>query len=152
MTQACEFFEIPETHTLTIRTHTRVEDLPGLIGKSYGAIMQYMGEIGVNVSHEPFVIYYNLDMQNLDVELGFPVSGELPGRGEIKASKLPAGPAARTLYTGPYSDMGPAYEELNKFIKDGGREVTGVAMEYYLTGPETPQEKHQTRIVFPLKK
>lgn len=152
MSQICEFFEIPETHTLTIRTRTRMEDLPALIGKSYGAIMQYLGELGVNINQEPFVIYYNLDMQNLDVELGFPVSKELPARGEIKPSSLPAGPAARTLYTGAYSDMGPAYEELNKFIKDAGREPTGIAMEYYLTGPETPMEKHQTRIVFPLKK
>lgn len=152
MSQNCELFDIPETHTLAIRTHTKVEALPTLIGQSYGAIMQYMGELGEPVSHEPFVIYYNMDMQNLDVELGFPVSKALPGKGDIKSSFLPTGPAARTTYTGPYSDMGPAYEELTSFIKDKGREPSGVAIEYYLTGPDTPQEKHQTRIVFPLKK
>ncbi len=151
MSQMCDLFDIPETHTLSIRTRTKVEDLPVLIGQSYGAIMQYMGELGEPVNQEPFVIYYNLDMQNLDVELGFPVSKTLPVKGEIKPSSLPAGPAARTTFTGPYSDMGPAYEELNAFIKDNGREPTGVAMEYYLTGPDTPPEQHKTRIVFPLK-
>lgn len=152
MTQVCEIFEIPETSTLSIRTHAAAADLPMLIGQSYGSIMQYLGELGEAMGGEPFVIYYNLDMQNLDIELGFPVLKPLPAKGNIKPSNLPIGPAARTLYTGPYSDMGPAYEELKKFVEDKGREPTGVAIEYYLTGPETPIEKHQTRIVFPLKK
>jgi effector-binding domain-containing protein len=91
-------------------------------------------------------------MQNLDIELGFPVSRELPANGEIKPSHLPAGPAARTTFTGPYEKMAPAYEGLGKFVTDNGREATGVSIEYYLTGPETPPEQQITRIVFPLKK
>jgi effector-binding domain-containing protein len=152
MTQVCEIFEIPETPTLSIRTHSPVAGLPLLIGQSYGAIMQYLEELGEAMGGEPFVIYHNLDMENLDIELGFPVLKPLPAKGDIRPSILPVGPAARTLFTGPYADMGPAYEELTKFIEEKGREATGIAMEYYLTGPETPLEKHQTRIVFPLKK
>jgi effector-binding domain-containing protein len=152
MTQICELFNIPETHTLTIRTTTRVENLPQLIGHSYGAIMQYMAEVKEPVEREPFVIYYNLDMENLDVELGFPVSRKFPAHGEIKPSGLPAGPAARTTFTGPYEKMAPTYEELGRFVTDNGREATGISIEYYLTGPETSPEQQITRIVFPLKK
>jgi effector-binding domain-containing protein len=152
MSLVCEIFDIPETPTLSIRTHTAVAGLPMLIGQSYRAIMQYLEELGEVIGGEPFAIYYNMDMENLDVELGFPVIKPQPAKGNIKPSTLPAGPAARTIFTGPYEDEGPAYEELNKFITDNGREATGVAMEYYLTGPETPPEKHQTRIVLPLKK
>ena len=85
MSQVCEFFDIPETPTVSIRTHVAVEGLPGLIGQSYGAIMQYMGELGEPIAGEPFVIYYNLDMKNLDVELGFPVSKSLPAQGRDQA-------------------------------------------------------------------
>jgi effector-binding domain-containing protein len=152
MSQICELFNIPETHTLSIRTISKVENLPQLIGQSYGAIMQYMAEAKEPVTHEPFVIYYNLDMQNLDVELGFPVSRELPAHGEIKPSLLPAGPAARTTFTGPYEKMASAYEGLGKFVTDSGREATGVSIEYYLTGPETPMDQQVTRIVFTIKK
>jgi effector-binding domain-containing protein len=152
MSQIYELFEIPVTHTLSIRTNTRVEDLPQLIGQSYGAVMQYMAELKEPVAAEPFVIYYNLDMQNLDVELGFPVSRELPANGEIKPSTLPTGPAARTTFTGPYEKMAPAYEGLGKFVTDNGREATGVSIEYYLTGPDTPADQQITRIVFPIKK
>jgi effector-binding domain-containing protein len=137
---------------LTIRTTTRVENLSQLIGQSYGAIMQYMAEVKEPVEREPFVIYYNLDMENLDVELGFPVSHELPAHGQIKPSSLPTGPAARTTFTGPYEKMAPTYEELGKFVTDNGHETTGISIEYYLTGPETPADQQVTRIVFPIKK
>jgi effector-binding domain-containing protein len=148
----CELFDIPHTPLLSIRTHAAVQDLPGLIGPSYGAIMQYLAELQEAVAGEPFVIYYNLDMQNLDIEIGFPVTKALPGKGQIQSSEMPAGPTARALFTGPYSEMAPAYDELKKFVEDSGREPTGVAIEYYLNGPETPPEKLETRIVFPLKK
>lgn len=152
MSQSYEFLDVPETHTLAIRTTTQVENLSQLIGSSYGAIMQYMAEIKEPVTREPFVIYYNLDMQNLDVEMGFPVSRELPSRGEVKASSLPAGPAAQTTFTGPYEKMAPVYEEMGKFVTDNGHEASGLSIEYYLTGPETPPDQQVTRIVFPLKK
>jgi effector-binding domain-containing protein len=147
----CELFDIPQTHLLSIRTHAAVQELPGLIGPSYGAIMQYIEELGESFSGEPFVIYYNMDMQNLDIEIGFPVNKALPGKGSIQPSMLPAGPAARALYIGPYSEMAPAYDELKHFIENKGCEPSGIAIEYYLNGPETPPEKLETRIVFPLK-
>lgn len=152
MSQTYEIFDVPETHTLTIRTTTQVEQLSQLIGSSYEAVMRYMAELKEPVTREPFVIYYNLDMQNLDVEMGFPVSREMPSRGEIKSSSLPAGPAAQTTFTGPYEKMAPVYEEMGQFVKDNGRETSGVSIEYYLTGPETPPEQQITRIVFPLMK
>jgi effector-binding domain-containing protein len=152
MSIQCEFINIPQTPLLSIRTRTAVQELPGLIGTSFGVILQYLEELGEVVAGEPFVIYYNLDMQNLDVEIGFPVTKKLPAKGQIRPSELAAGPAARTLFIGPYSEMGPAYEELKRFAETNGREPTGVAIEYYLNGPETPPEKLETRIVFPLKK
>ncbi|NMB57814.1 MAG: GyrI-like domain-containing protein [Chloroflexi bacterium] len=152
MSQTYEFFELPETHTLSIRTTTTVENLSDLIGSSYGAIMQYMAELKEPVVCEPFVIYYNLDMQNLDVEMGFPVSRKLPACGEIKSSSLPIGPVVQTTFTGTYEEMAPVYEEMGQFVKDNGHETSGISIEYYLTGPDIPAEEQVTRIVFPIKK
>ncbi|MCL4560200.1 MAG: GyrI-like domain-containing protein [Chloroflexi bacterium] len=136
---------------LIIRTHTPVEGLPQVIGQVYAKLDQYLGELGEALAGEPYVAYHNLDMQNLDVELGFPVAKMLPGKGEIQAGEIPAGRMVSCLYTGPYSEMGKAYEEINQWIKDHGYEATGLVYEHYLTGPETPQAEHQTRIVFVLK-
>jgi effector-binding domain-containing protein len=152
MSFECEFVDREEQPTLAIRTHTPVEGLPQLIGASYGRIMQYLASIGERYAGEPFVVYHNLDMQNLDVELGFPVLQELPGKDDIQPGKVSSGKYGVCHYTGPYEQMEPAYQALNDMIKENGFETTGIAYEYYLNGPQdaTP-EGYKTRIEFPLK-
>ena len=152
MSYACEIIEQPAQPTLSIRTRTAVQELPQVLGAGYGAIMQYLGELGLSPTGHPFVIYYNMDMQDLDIELGFPVSQPLAGKGEIHAARMEGGEAATCLHIGPYDDCGPAYEALAQFVKDQGYEATCVAIEYYLNDPrQPPYEEPQTRIVLPLK-
>ena len=93
-----------------------------------------------------------MDMQNLDVELGFPVPKELPGKGEIQGGRIPAGKFATVLHAGPCDRVGPAYEALAKWIAEKGYQVTGVAYEVYLNDPnETKPEDLKTQVMFPLK-
>jgi effector-binding domain-containing protein len=148
----CEVKEQHAQPTLVIRTRTPVQELPTVIGGAYGAIAQYLGELGEPPAGPPFTAYFNQDMQNLDVEIGFPVSRALPGRGEIHASEIPGGKVATCLYTGPYSGMEPAYNALFQWMEANGYQATGVAYEVYLSDPdETPPEELQTQIVFPVK-
>jgi effector-binding domain-containing protein len=152
MSYQCEVKEQPVQKTLSIRTRAAVQDLPQVFGAGYGAIAQYLGELGEQPIGPPFAAYYNMDMDNLDVELGFPVARQLPGRAEMKAGQIPGGRAATCLYTGPYSDIGPAYEHLSQWMQDQGYESSGVVYEFYLNDPEqTPPAELQTQIVFPLK-
>jgi effector-binding domain-containing protein len=93
-----------------------------------------------------------MDMQDLDVEIGFPVSGSLPGKGEIQPGEIPGGKAATCLHVGPYTEVGPAYEALMQWIMENGFEATGVAYEMHLNDPaQTPPEELKTQIVFPMK-
>jgi effector-binding domain-containing protein len=152
MLNLCEAHEQTAQPILSIRTRLSVQDLPDVLGESYGKIMQHLAEIGQNPAGAPFVAYYNMDMQDLDMEAGFPVAQALPGKDEIKAGNLPAGMVATCEYTGPYPEMGAAYEELTQWIKDNGYEATGVSYEFYLNDPaQTPPQDLRTRIVFPLK-
>ena len=152
MSYTCEAMERSTQLTLSIRTRTSVQDLPQVFGKAYGAIAQYLGELGEQPAGPPFAAYYNMDMQNLDVEIGFPVSKKLSGKGDIKASEIPGGKVATCLHVGPYSAIAPAYNALSQWIKDNGYEATGVTYEMYLNDPaQTPPEELQTQILFPLK-
>jgi effector-binding domain-containing protein len=93
-----------------------------------------------------------MDMQNLDIEAGFPVSRPMPGRGEVQACEIPGGPQASVIHTGPYQGCSAAYEALSQFIQANSREPSGVAYEFYLNDPITTQPEHlQMQIVFPLK-
>jgi effector-binding domain-containing protein len=76
-----DIIEKREQPTIYIRTITKVEQLPMLIGKSYGKLVEYLKNNDSMVSDMPYVAYYNMDMQNLDVEIGFPISNTLSEKG-----------------------------------------------------------------------
>jgi len=140
-----------EQPTLSIRTRTKVESLPMLIGEGYGKMAAYLKELGELLSDIPYVAYHNMDMQDLDVEIGFPVPKALPGRGDMKAGSIPAGKAVFCIYRGPYGEIEPTYNEMVKWIGDNGYTPVGTSYEQYYNGPEFPESEMLTRIVMPLE-
>ena len=152
MNYNCEIKELPVQPVLSIRARCAVQELPRLLGVSFGAIAHHLGGLGENPAGAPFVAYYNMDMQDLDVEIGFPVSRSLSEQGNIQSNQIFGEKVATCLYVGPYSEVGPAYDALTQFVKDKGVEPTGVAYEFYLNDPQTVQPSElQTQIYFPLK-
>lgn len=148
----CKIKDRSTQNALAIRTTSSAKDLPVALGKNYRAIMQFLGQINEEASGAPLVIYHNMDMENLDTDIGIPTSKELPSKEEIKAIEIPAGKYGSCLYTGPYAELRFAYEALAKHIADKGFESTGIAYEMYLSDPSVlPSEKLQTEILFPLK-
>ncbi len=148
----CELVEQEPQPALSIRTTTSIKNLPQELGKAYGAIGQYLGQLGEQPAGAPYAAYFNWDMSNLEVEIGFPVSSSLPDKDEIKAAELPGGKLARCLYTGPYKEIEPAYNALTAWVKEHGYEATGVSYEFYLNDPgEVSPSELLTQIVFPLK-
>ncbi|MGI5965952.1 GyrI-like domain-containing protein [Anaerotruncus rubiinfantis] len=146
-----ELFELREQPTLTIRATVPAQGLPELIAKSYARIGEYLAELGVGICDVPFVIYYNMDVDALDVEIGFPVPSAQPGKGEIASSKIPAGKAASCIYRGPYAQIGPAYEDLEAWFAKQRCEPAGPFYEYYYNGPDSPEDELLTRVFMPLK-
>lgn len=148
-------FEVIETQaqpTLSIRMVTSVDRLPQEIGKAYGSIITYLMQKGEQPQGPAFVAYYNMDMQKLDVEMGFPVAKEVAGNGDILATYIPAGRRATCMYKGPYKDMAATYEALTKWMNDNGHVPTGVAYEFYYNSPdEVPESELLTKIEFLLK-
>lgn len=152
MSYACELSERAMQPVLCIRTRTPVTELPRVIGGVYAQIGAYLGELGEVPAGPPFTAYHNMDMNDLDVEAGFPVSRPLPGRGEIKSGEIPPGTAATCLHKGPYDKIGSAYTALSAWLKEKGRESSGPAYEFYLNDPSTtPPEQLMTLVLFPLR-
>jgi len=114
--------------------------------------MQVASRLGVQPSGAPFVAYYNMDMEDLDMEIGFPFEQKLIGMGDVLAGEIPGGKAATCLHVGPYDQLGAAYEALHKWMQASGHVPTGVAYEFYLNDPQaTPPTELQTQLVFPLR-
>lgn len=136
---------------LSIRTTTGLRDLPDTILSGLAKVGQYMTKHNVLPSGPAFVAYYNLDMHDSAVEIGFPVSQEVSGNGEVQARTIPGGPAGVCLYVGPYQELATAYQQLNAYIESQGREPTGMSYEFFLNNPAvTPPDELETQIIFPL--
>lgn len=147
-----ELTEQPAQPALSMRTRTAVNNLSQELGKAYCAIIQYLNEMNEQPKEAAFAAYYNMDMQDLDVEMGFPVAKPLAGKGEIKSSEIPAGKQVSCLYKGPYSKMEPVYNAMMQWINENGHIPTGVSYEFYYNSPmEVPESELLTKIVFPLK-
>lgn len=152
MSHNCEVEEKKVQHALSIRKIASAQSLPQALGEAYMRIMQYMGELGENPVGAPYTAYFNMDMQNLEVEIGFPVATKLPEKGDIKPREIPAGKYASYIHTGPYNEIEPAYNTLTKWVDDNGYKPSGIAYEFYLNDPDkTPPNKLQTKIQFLLK-
>lgn len=135
-----------------IRTRCAQADLPKVIGGSYGKIMQHLGKMRVQPACAPYAAYHNLDMEDLDVEMGFPIPEEVAPGGDVLFRVMPAGSQIETVYKGPYSGMMEAYSQMQAWMDKNGYEVAGPVFEYYLTPPEVPESEHLTKIVFPVVK
>jgi effector-binding domain-containing protein len=130
---------------------TCVEELPEVLGQWYDAIAGYRVEPGEEPAGAPFAAYYNLDMQDLEVGIGFPVARSLSGKAQIQPGEISGGSYATCLYTGPYSELGTAYDPLNQWMADNGYTPSGLVYEIYLNdSAQTPPQELKTLIPYPL--
>jgi effector-binding domain-containing protein len=136
-------FQIIETESqpvLSVKTATSIGEMPKLVGSIYGSIVNYIIEKGEEPVGPEFTAYYNMDMENLIVEIGFPLQSEIEGQGDIELRYIPGGKKATGFYKGAYDKIGPVYEKLAAWLSQKGFESSGVAYEYYYNSPQDVSE------------
>lgn len=148
-------FEVVETAkqpVLSIKAVTSAANLQQDIKKAYDKIKEYLGELGEDASDAPFAAYFNMDMEKLEVEMGFPISKKLNGKDSISSSVIPAARMATCMYKGPYTEMKSAYDAIAKWMEDNRYTPSGVVYEFYCNSPEeVPESELLTKICFVLK-
>jgi effector-binding domain-containing protein len=143
---------VDERPTATVRTRTRGEDLPEVMGRCFGTVMEHLGAVGVEPAGPPFAAYHNSDMENLDLEVGFPVSAVIAGGDEVQAGTIPGGHVAVGLHTGPYDQLDETYEKLTGYITGQGLHPEQSIYEFYLNDPgEVEPAQLQTEVYIPLR-
>ena len=147
MSIKCELRVLKSQPSLSMRTRTTVEELPEVFNSGFAQILEYLQESNAAAAGDPFAIYYNLDIRNLDVEFGFPVSVSLSGTDTIHSSQTPSGKSVTCMHIGPYSEVESSYRALTEWLKDYGYEAKGIAYEVYLNDPiDTEPDKLKTQI------
>ncbi|MDD2371153.1 MAG: GyrI-like domain-containing protein [Firmicutes bacterium] len=148
-------FQVMETDTqnaVSIRSNTTEQELPALVGQVFNKLMEYISKKDSLAIGPAFVAYYNMDDNNIEVEIGFPVGEHLEDDGEIKGSTIPCGKRVVGYYKGAYEYMSYFHEEMFKWILLNDLEPSGVIFEYYFNSPgNIPNEELLTKIEFLLK-
>ena len=146
-----EIRTVEPRNTLTVRVSTPVGELPTLMGRVFGEVAAFMQRKGIPFAGMPFALYHNMDMNALDVEIGFPVAGVVAGEGRIGASTIPGGRVAWAVHVGPYETIEQTYNALLAFAQERNLKVAEWMYESYLNGPDTtPPEELRTEICMPI--
>lgn len=150
MDRQCTIDQQPAQPTLCVKTRTPVTRIAEVLGQAFGDIMSAVDEQGATVAGLPYVAYRNLNMEDLDLEIGCPVSKPLAPQGRVEPSELPGGVWASTVHVGSYAGVAPAWNELQGYLRAQGKVPAPVGYEFYFDGPDTPPERTRTRVAFPL--
>ena len=152
MSYIIQIVETEKQPVLSVRTTTSLGNMQETVGKAYRAIVDHIIQNGEEPVGPAFIAYYNMDMENLDVEIGFPVTKEMEGKGDITLKFIPAGKKATGFHKGSYGEIAPVYDKVTKYINEKGYEPTGVVYEYYYNSPEAiPESELLTKVEFLLK-
>ena len=150
MDRQCTIYEQPAQPTLCVKTLTPAARIGEVLGQAFNDLISAVTAQGATVSGLPYVAYRNMNLSDLDLEIGVPVSKPLAARGRIEPGELPGGVWASTLHIGPYDGVGPAWNELHGYLRAQGKVAAPVGYEFYFDSPETLPERTRTRVAFPL--
>ena len=115
--------------------------------------------MGIEPAGPPFGRYHEFGPEEVDVEVGIPVSAPAPNlrplaeaeEGEMAASELPGGRAAITVHRGSYDGLSQTYDQLHDWIHEQGHEEGPAPWESYVDDPsEVDAADLKTEVCWPL--
>ncbi len=153
-----EVKDLADQPVLAVRFRTNMEAISGDIGKAYGSIFSYLGELGENPAGMPLTLYYydyegEFDTNDIDMEAAVPTARVLESKGDVEAKLLPGGLAAFVMHKGPYDQADTAYQAIGAWVKENGYRYAGPPREIYYNDPnEVDPSELLTEIQFPVTK
>lgn len=142
----------PSYHSLAIRkTINFMQEFSDFAGYSFDKIAKYLESISELPSGAPIVCFHNMDLENLDLEIGFPVAHQIDGKDDIAANVIPTQKVVSTIDLGAYEKQDPTLEELFAWIQSNGYEMQGEIYYQYLNDTERPESELLTMMIVPVK-
>lgn len=148
MSYEIELRHLEPQHTAVVRARCAWGNIAETLGSIFGEIMSRITATGAQMTGGAFG-RYDPGMSDVGIEAGFTIAAPIVPAGRVEASELPGGEAAVTLHVGDYAGVAAAYEAVEAWMLEHGREAAGPAWELYLTPPE--EQPPRTEVVFPLR-
>jgi effector-binding domain-containing protein len=156
-----EIVDSREQQSVAIRTVGPMSelDIGAIFSESATRLVTYVEQRDMVPSGAPYARYHEFGPDRVDIEVGFPVDGDLDDVRELQAdavigaSELPGGRVARLLHSGSYQELGSAYQKLERFLNDSGSQAAGAPWESYLVMPDAASGDAsllQTEVCWPI--
>jgi effector-binding domain-containing protein len=120
-------------------------------GNSFDRITEHLENLNELPGGAPIVCFHNMDLENLDVEIGFPVANSLEGNEDITANTLPSQKVVTAIDCGSYEKSDSTLEELFSWIQGNGYEMQGEIYYQYLNDDNRPESELLTKMILPIK-
>lgn len=147
--------------TLAARTTSPRDRLQRLFSDYLPEVAQRIADLGREPAGPAYGRYHSVEGDEWDVEIGIPI--DMPAsnvrpleeaeRGELAGGELPGGDVATTIHEGSYDTISDAYERLERFIQQQGREMGGAPWESYVVEMSEVDDpsRLRTEIYWPLR-
>lgn len=147
--------QVPEQQVLSITRALTVEDLPGFIMDSFVALAAHVERAGARQVAAPFVIYHGEVNTDSDgpVEACQPFDGTVPPGDGMQARIEPAHAEAFTTLTKAevsFPGVLEAYNAVERWIDESGREMKAPPREVYFTTDEVADDDPFCDVAYPI--
>jgi AraC family transcriptional regulator len=129
--------DLPAQRFAAVRVTTTMDKVGDALSSGWGKVFASLGAAGASPSGPPFAVYHRYGGETGDVELDacVPTTADIAASAAVAVRDEPAMTVAATLHKGPYDRIGDAYEALQAWMDDQGRQIAGPPREVYLTDP-----------------
>ena len=169
MTDAYKVTERAIGPVIEIEEHAPVWRMPGIFGRDYTRIAEYVSSQGAEIVGMPYARYVDMDWEaeltrgklsgfismftkTWHFYVGMPTSKLLPAQDQLKSNELTSRRYAQAIHRGPYQESSRTYIALNDWAVANGLQMTNEAFEFYLNDPqEVDKADIETEILIPLE-
>ncbi|MHC5248080.1 GyrI-like domain-containing protein [Enterococcus sp. LJL90] len=145
--------ELPELIFLSHRqTIDFFAEYSGLIGETLPKIDEALEKENLAPSSGLVTCFHNIDLAQLDVEVGMVIPRRIATKKPLNCTVLPAGLVATTIDLGEYEKQDPTMMALSEWIPKNGYQANGGIYYHYLNDEKQPPENYLTQMLIPIVK
>jgi effector-binding domain-containing protein len=128
------------------------ERIREVMGPGIGEVMATLSSQGIQPAGPCFTHHLRIDPAVFDFNICVPVGTPVTPIGRVESGHVPAARVARTIYHGPYENLGTAWGKFMDWIRAYGHTSLNDAWECYLKGPESSDDPNdwQTELNRPI--
>lgn len=140
-----ELVTLEEAPTAVIRGTVPMDRLGTFFDGAFGRLPRAITEQGARVVGPAFARYFGPPGDTVELEVGFPTDRPVDDSGDVVASSLPAGRAARLVHEGSYDGLSASWERLGTWVQQQGLVGDGAFWEVYVTEPSPDMDPAELR-------